>query len=166
MFIEVLANMTWFSILLFLIGMILVIVELYVPGFGVPGVVGAVSLIAFIIVTGQNTAQRIILAGIILVICAVLFVVFFTLLSKRRLPKSLILETSEEGFSGTRDMQFLMGTVGTLLSTCRPAGNADFNGMKLDVVSRGEFIEKGATVEVIEIEGNRIVVKETIGTNE
>ena len=166
MFIELLAYMSWFSILLFAIGITLVIIELYVPGFGIPGIAGAISLIAFIFVTGRNRAHYIILAGIILVICAVLFVIFFVLLSKKRLPKSLILETSEEGFSGTRDMQFLMGTVGTLLSTCRPAGNADFDGMKLDVVSRGEFIEKGVKVEVIEIEGNRIVVKETTGASE
>jgi membrane-bound ClpP family serine protease len=32
--------------------------------------------------------------------------------------------------------------------------------LKLDVVSRGEFIDEGATVEIIEVEGNRIVVKE------
>ena len=159
-FIELISNITWLSIILFVIGMVLVIIELYVPGIGIPGAVGGVSLIAFIIVTGQNAAQRIILAGIILVICIILFVIFFTLLSKKRLPKSLILETSEEGYSGTSDMQFLLGKVGTALSTCRPAGNADFDGMKLDVVSRGEYIEKGATIEVIKIEGNRIVVKE------
>ena len=161
-FFELLSNITWLSLILFAIGIILVIVELYVPGFGIPGIVGAVSLIAFIMVTGQNPAQRLVLAGIVVVICIVLFVIFFILLSKKRLPKSLILETSEEGFSGTVDMQFLLGKVGTVLSTCRPAGNADFEGMKLDVVSRGEFIEKNATIEVIEIEGNRIVVKEKI----
>jgi membrane-bound ClpP family serine protease len=158
------ANITWFSLLLLFIGIILVIIELYIPGIGIPGIIGAVSLIAFIFVTGQNTAQRFILAGIILLLCIILFVIFFTLLSKKRLPKSLILQDSEEGFTGTEaeDLQYLLGKTGSVLSTCRPAGNADFSGMKLDVVSRGEFIEKGATIEVIEIEGNRIVVKEIV----
>ena len=159
-FIEILANITWVSILLFILGLAFIILELYTPGIGIPGFIGGVSLIAFILITGQNATQRLILTGILIVICAILFVIFFTLLSKRRLPKALILDTSEEGFTGAEDRSFLLGKTGVVLSTCRPAGNADFDGLKLDVVSRGEFIEKDKKIEVIEIEGNRIVVKE------
>jgi membrane-bound ClpP family serine protease len=159
-FMALLGNITWLSILLFVIGIFLIVVELYVPGVGVPGIVGTISLIALILVTGQNAVQRIILASILLVICVLLFLIFFVFLSKRRIPKSLILETSEEGFAGTADNSCLVGDVGIVLSTCRPVGNVDFDGKKLDVVSRGEFINEGATVEIIEVEGNRIVVKE------
>ena len=159
-FMEIIDNLTWFPILLLILGLGFVIVELYAPGFGIPGVIGCTSLVGFILIAGQNTTQRLILAGILIAICAILFVLFFTLLSKKRLPKSLILDISEESYSGAEDMQFLLGKTGIVLSTCRPAGNADFNGQKLDVVSRGEFIEKDAKIEVIEIEGNRIVVKE------
>jgi membrane-bound ClpP family serine protease len=159
-FIEILSNITWVSILLLILGMAFVVLELYTPGIGIPGFIGGVSLIAFIVITGQNAAQRMILTGILVVICAILFVVFFVLLSKRRLPKSLILDTSEKGFTGSEDRSFLLGKTGVVLSTCRPAGNADFDGLKLDIVSRGEFIEKDRKIEVIEIEGNRIVVKE------
>ena len=159
-FVAILANITWISILLFILGMVFVMLELYTPGVGIPGIIGCVSLIAFIFITGQNTTQRLILTGILIVICAILFVLFFTLLSKKRLPKSLILDASEEGFSGVEDFSYLLGKIGTVLSKCRPAGNADFEGKKVDVVSRGEFIEKDAKIEVIEVEGNRIVVKE------
>ena len=41
----------------------------------------------------------------------------------------------------------------------RPAGTADFEGVKLDVVTEGEFIEKGRPLEVIRVEGRRIVVR-------
>jgi membrane-bound serine protease (ClpP class) len=41
----------------------------------------------------------------------------------------------------------------------RPAGRADFGGEVLDVVTQGEFIETNQTVEVVEIRGNRVVVK-------
>ena len=160
-FLELLHNITWVSILLLILGLGFVVLELYTPGIGIPGIIGGISLIAFIVITGQNASQRLILTGILIVICAILFVIFFTLLSKKRLPKSLILDETEEGFTGSEDRQFLLGKVGIVLSTCRPAGNADFDGTKLDVVSRGEFINKDAKVEVIEIEGNRIVVKET-----
>ena len=159
-FFEILAGITWVSILLFIIGIAFVILELYTPGIGIPGLIGGLSLIAFIFITGETASQRMILTGILIVICAILFVIFFTLLSKKRLPKSLILDASEEGFTGAEDKQYLLGKTGTVLSKCRPAGNADFDGKKVDVVSRGEFIEKDKKIEVIEIEGNRIVVKE------
>jgi len=159
-FMEIIINITWFSIMLLVLGLVFVIIELYTPGIGIPGIIGFISLVGFIFTAGNNTAQRLMLTGILVVICAILFVIFFTLMSKKRLPKSLILDTSEESYSGAEDMQFLLGKTGIVLSTCRPAGNADFNGQKLDVVSRGEFIEKDAKIEVIEVEGNRIVVKE------
>ena len=158
--IAILANITWVSILLLILGIGFVIIELYVPGIGIPGIIGGLALIAFIIITGQTATQRVILSGVLIVICAILFVIFFVLLSRRRLPKSLILEASEEGFSGVEDIPDLLGKIGIVLSTCRPAGNADFDGLKLDVVSRGEFIERDRKIEVIEVEGNRVVVKE------
>jgi membrane-bound ClpP family serine protease len=136
----------------------MVIFELYTPGFGVLGVLGFITLIICVLYTAETVIQGIILTSIFFVILFILFVLFFSLLSKR-LPKNLVLQETEDGFTGIEDMQFLLGKIGTIVSTCRPAGNADFDGVKLDVVSRGEFIEKGKIVEVVEIEGNRIVVR-------
>jgi len=67
--------------------------------------------------------------------------------------------SAESGFSGAEDMQYLLGKAGTTLTPLRPSGNADFDGVRLDVVSRGEFIDPGTPIEVIEVEGNRIVVR-------
>ena len=160
-FIELISNISILSIILFIAGISLIIVELYSPGFGAPGITGLLCLIICIFVTVQSVMQGIILTGIFFAIIIILFIIFFVLLSKGRVPNKLVLKESEVGFSGAEDMNFLLGKVGTVVSTCRPAGNVDFDGVKLDVVSRGEFIEKGITVEVIEIEGNRIVVKQT-----
>ena len=52
-----------------------------------------------------------------------------------------------------------LGRTGTALSPLRPAGIADVDGARVDVVSDGEFIEAGAPVEVIRVDGNRIVVR-------
>ena len=40
----------------------------------------------------------------------------------------------------------------------RPSGVADFDGVRLDVVSDGEFIDKGTPLVISKVEGNRIVV--------
>ncbi len=53
----------------------------------------------------------------------------------------------------------LLGTKGALEADCRPAGIARFAGRRVDVVSRGEWLTKGATVEVIEVQGNRVIVR-------
>jgi len=161
-FIELLSNISALSIIFFAVGIVLIIIELYQPGFGVFGIAGILSLIVCIFVTAQTIIQGIILTGILFVIVMILLLIFFAFVSKGRLPKKLILqesETLEQGFSGTEDMKYLMGKAGVVTTFCRPAGSADFDGVKLDVITRGEYIDKGTHVEVIEIEGNRIVVK-------
>ena len=161
-FTEMLGNITIASIILFVLGIVLVIIELYEPGFGIFGALGLICLVVCVLLTAQTVMQGIILSGILLVILVILLIVFLVLVSKSRLPKKMILHEStsaELGFSGTEDMKYLLGKSGTVVTVCRPSGNVDFDGVKLDVVSRGEFIEKGTEIEVIEIEGSRIVVK-------
>lgn len=56
-----------------------------------------------------------------------------------------------------------MGKTGITLTNLRPAGTARIDGRRVDVVSRGEFIEKDKPVLVIAVEGNRVVVREGEG---
>ena len=53
-----------------------------------------------------------------------------------------------------------LGKEGVVLSTLRPAGIAEFDGVRLNVVSDGEYIRKNAQVRIDKVEGARIVVKE------
>lgn len=57
-------------------------------------------------------------------------------------------------------MERFLGKEGTALSVLRPSGVANFDGIKLDVVSQGDFILKGTKVKIIKVEGRRIVVSE------
>jgi membrane-bound serine protease (ClpP class) len=54
----------------------------------------------------------------------------------------------------------LLGAIGEAATTLRPAGKARFGDQFLDVVAEGSYVNAGKRVQVIEIEGNRIVVKE------
>ena len=51
------------------------------------------------------------------------------------------------------------------MSPLRPAGIADIDGKRVDVVSQGEWIDATTPIEVIRVDGNRIVVRHvrTIG---
>ena len=53
----------------------------------------------------------------------------------------------------------MVGQAGTTMSTLRPAGKARIGEKTYDVVAEGDFIEKGRRIEVMEVKGNRIVVK-------
>ncbi len=53
-----------------------------------------------------------------------------------------------------------VGDWGVAESPLRPAGKAIFGDDYLDVVTDGSFVDKGKQVRVIEISGNRIVVRE------
>ena len=70
-------------------------------------------------------------------------------------------DTIEEKSTSLSDAaaQELIGLEGECLTALRPSGNADFDGRKLDVVSAGEFIEKGSRVRIEAVEGLRILVK-------
>ena len=52
------------------------------------------------------------------------------------------------------------------MSALRPAGIADIGGARVDVVSDGEFIEPGAAVQVVRVDGNRVVVRRAAGSEE
>lgn len=159
---EVFTNLSTWSVILFILGFLLVIVEMFNPGFGVPGALGIVFLIVGVIVTAETVEQGILMGVVILAILAVMLTIVLYSASKGRLSKKLILKDAtdrQSGFSGTEDMKYLLGKSGKTVTPLHPAGCADLDGVRLDVVTRGEFIEKDVPVTVIEVEGNRIVVE-------
>jgi membrane-bound serine protease (ClpP class) len=52
-----------------------------------------------------------------------------------------------------------LGQTGTAISPLRPAGIAEFDGARVDVVSDGGFVDAGSPIEVTRVDGNRIVVR-------
>ncbi|MBA7711530.1 hypothetical protein ES703_120496 [subsurface metagenome] len=94
----------------------------------------------------------------------VLLGVFLKLFPRAPFFNRLILtssEASQEGFT-VQSLEIangLIGERGTAVTQLRPAGKAEIGGDILVVETDGEFLEKGKTVEVIEVSGNRIVVR-------
>lgn len=150
------------SAILFALGFILVIVEMFHPGFGAPGIIGGILLVLGIIFTARNLLEALIL--LLIIIAALGAVLTFVLQSatKGRLSKTLILSNSQRkdnGYIGTEDLNYFLDKEGTAYTVLRPAGIADFSGVKMDVVSEGDFIQKGTKIRVVKVEGRRIVVK-------
>ena len=137
----------------------LFVVEILNPGFGLPGIAGIVLLAADVYITAR-TVQEAMILGLIAALIVLIFLVFGArLISKGKLPKSLILDQAEEDYRSSEDLSALLGTTGKTLTVLRPAGMAELGGRKVDVVTRGEFLEKDSLVEVVEAAGGRIVVR-------
>jgi membrane-bound ClpP family serine protease len=146
-------------------GFFLVIVEMFHPGFGVPGIFGGILLIAGVALTATSVIEVLIMLVFIISVLGVMLTIVLRSATKGRLSKRLILretQKKEAGYIGTEDLKYFVGQKGVTITILRPAGTADFNGIKLDVVSEGEFISKDRKVEIIKVEGRRIVVRETI----
>lgn len=152
----------WLELLLFFGGILFLLFELYVPGFGLFGISGIVAVLTSVFLTlgGDLTALNI-LAGS-LAAAVVFFLFMLKYLPSSGLWHRLVLkdaETTGNGFVSGQDYTRYLGKEGVVTGILRPAGTIDIDGMHLDVVSEGQFIEIGKKVKVVSINGTRIVVQ-------
>jgi len=99
---------------------------------------------------------------ILLVIVGLAMYISIKSATKGRLSRSdLILKgelSREEGFIATDQYDQYLGKEGITLTVLRPAGMAEIEGERVNVVSDGNFIDKGVRVRVREVEGPRVMV--------
>jgi membrane-bound serine protease (ClpP class) len=161
----------WEEMLLIGIGLILLAIEVFlVPGFGIFGGLGIAALLGGfgLSLVGAGATWAVILFALGQVLLALLIAIAVALAFLRVVPRlpfgrPLVLETglpAESGYASAPEAdRHWLGKRGTAASTLRPAGIAHFNHDRVDVVTEGEFIEAGEAIEVIRVDGNRIVVR-------
>jgi membrane-bound serine protease (ClpP class) len=131
-------------------------VELFLPG-AVIGTVGFLAVVGSIVYAFMVDNQRL---GILLTVVGIVSVPFFFMAWKGVLSRYFALKSDEKGFSPSSTVtDELVGAEGVALSPLRPSGIARLQERRCDVVTRGEMLEKGTRIVVIEVSGNRIVVK-------
>ena len=149
----------------FLVGIGLLVLEAFMPGFGLPGISGIVMEIVAIALTWVNHGPVAALGLTIIVLSLIAIAISMSLRSatKGRLSRSKIIlkerESNEAGYRSAEDMQVFLGREGETTTVCRPTGMAEFDGVKLNVVSDGEFLPAGTRVRIVQVEGSRIVVR-------
>ena len=152
--------MNWVSIIIFLvIGAVLIALELVALPGGVAGILGAVAMIVAI---WQSYAQYSTLAGNIVLIASVVVVLaILLLLMRNKTWRKIGLKEEVDSKVNTVDENIIaVGATGTTVSRLAPAGKAVINGQTCEVHTVSEFIDENRPVEVIKIEGYRILVKE------
>ena len=144
-----------------LAGVILLIVEAFMPGFGVPGISGIILLLAGVAMTWYEYGAMVGLGPTVAVLALVGVAISVSLksASSGRLSKSdLILNDTETPPSENADMQLLVGKEGVVKNTLRPVGTAEFDCGKLHVTSDGEYVSEGQKVRIVRVEGTQIFV--------
>lgn len=151
------------AILLFLLGLVLLVVEVFIiPGFGVAGILGLLSVGAsmFMSFPDPRSAIQAIAITVVAVVVVVLF--FLKRFQKSSLWGRVILSQQQDGDEyrpASIDYTSLVGATGQARTQLRPSGSVEVNGEFYDAVSEGAMIPVGATVRIIKVEGTRIVVR-------
>lgn len=161
----------WEELLLVSIGLGLLAIEIFViPGFGVAGIAGIIALLAGLTLglVGHGATVRAVAGAGGRVAISMFAALAASIVMLRYLPRfpigrRLMLETELAAGGGyasapERDASWL-GREGRTLSPLRPAGFAEIDGERVDVVAEGEMIEAGAAIVVSRVDGNRIVVR-------
>ena len=147
-------------------GLALLIVEVFMPGFGIPGISGIILLIVSAVLLWINAGPLAALGLVVVIVALIAILLSITLKSAAngRLSKSPIIlkdaERPEDGYLASNDMSIFIGREGETRTVLRPSGIADFDGVRLNVVSDGMYIKQGVRVRIDRVEGSRIVVEE------
>jgi membrane-bound serine protease (ClpP class) len=178
----------WVEVALFILGILLLLVEfLILPGFGIAGILGIVCILAGLFgMLIKNPPDKLpwpedaiawsdFTWGVVgLSLGFVGFIVMAWLLSKYipriKFLSGLILVPTVPTQSGgmpasmttapeSKTVNVNIGDTGVVVSTLRPTGKARFGEAIVYVVAEAEFLDKGTKVQIIEIHGNRVVVK-------
>ncbi len=145
-------------IVLAILGLVMLFAEILMPGFGLFGILGTISLFGSLVLTYR-------LYGMVtfLIMLAAMVVIFFAMVyvaKKSGLYNKVILKDRQEAKDFDESvLQGLLGQVGITQSTLRPFGVAEFDGKMVDVCSQGDFIDRGEKVQVVQITGKTVTVK-------
>ncbi len=160
-------NTTMISVLVFLLGVILILIEFVVPGFGAPGICGIISLCLGIILAMGDIYFAVISFAISLILSILVGLFMFKMGMESEFLKKLELltsSTSSEGYISQEIPNLEIGNVLISVTALRPTGYAenvgfDKNPEKFEVISSDGFISKGKEIIVSRIEGSRVYVK-------
>ena len=145
-------------VVLVALGVLAIFLELLMPGWdsyiGVFVGIAAFGIAAAVAVITIDNAMFFVGALVALLVVGGYGMYFF--IKRRQLHGSIILTDVDD--APQIDVSGFMGMEGKALTLLRPVGEVDFNGVRMQVSSTGQFIEKGTKVRVTEAQANRIIV--------
>jgi len=148
-------------IIAFVIGSGLILVEAFIPGFGVAGICGIVLEIVALrccwLLFG-TVPTLLALLGVLLLIGLAIFLSYRSAMNGRLSRSHLVLKETEAAAEDSK-LDHWIGQEGIAVTALRPAGQIEIGGTRLNAASTGDFIEKGSPVLVTGMEGDHYVIR-------
>lgn len=146
------------------LGLVLVMAEVLFPSFGILSVLATAAFVGAVVLAFREDTDT----GVAFVVSIALGVPVAILAGMRLFPSSPVgkkmiargLSFPGRAATDPRDLG-LVGASGVAESDCRPSGVGRFEGRRVSVVTRGEWVERGRPIRVLEVRGNRVVVTAT-----
>lgn len=150
-------------VILQVVGIIVLIAEIILPSFGVLTVlaVGLLGYSLYLVFTGISASAGILFVLADIIILPIILFMGIKLLARSPVTLKTTLSKTNGYSSQSEELTAYMGQTGTAISDLRPSGTARIGGARVDVISRGEYIDKNSPLTVIAVDGNRVVVRKT-----
>ncbi|MEN8136359.1 MAG: NfeD family protein [Thermodesulfobacteriota bacterium] len=145
-----------------LAGVLIIIAEIFLPSGGLLSLVAAAlfGYSLFIVFHDISTmaGTYFVLADLFLI--PILVVVGLKILARSPATLQNTLSSASGVVSQSPGLENFLDCVGKSVTDLHPGGTAIIDGQRVDVVSRGEYIEKNKDIVVVEVTGNQIIVRE------
>ena len=155
-------NALYLPIILQLVGILVIIAEIILPSGGVLSLLAAglfgYSLYIVFVDVSSSAGMVFIIADLILI--PILVYVGLKFLAKSPVTLRTELSKKDGVISQSPDENDYLGKGGRALTDLRPSGVALIDDERVDVVTRGEYLESQASIVVIGVRGNQIIVKQ------
>jgi membrane-bound serine protease (ClpP class) len=161
---DVIPDIAW-AILLLLIGLSLVVLEVFIPSGGIIGILSAVAMIAALVMAFQESSTTGPMVGFVFAAVTVfavptLIAVAFKFWPRTPMGKAFLGDLPTDADVLPEDpRRGLLGRVGAARTKMLPSGAVEVDGQMIDAVTQGQAIEPGTYVVVIEVRANRVVVR-------
>ncbi len=143
-------------------GVALLVVETFVPGFGLPGISGIVLLVAGVVLTWNTygMAAGLSVSLIALALAGIAISLSIKSAAHGKISQSALILKDELPGAENEELAALLDQEGITTSVLSPVGTAEINGVRLEVISECAYLGKDVKVKVHRIDGNHIIVRE------
>ncbi|MFJ9383133.1 nodulation protein NfeD [Peribacillus sp. NPDC101481] len=156
------------SLAMFIIGVILVLIEFFIPG-GIIGLLGFTAIVGSLFLATGDPVHMTISLLIAVTVSILVFILLVKVFGKQmKFFRKMILTDAtktEQGYVSNPNRLDLLGVEGKALTDLRPSGTALVKEERVDVVTEGSFISKGSSIVIVKVEGSRVVVREIPDSN-
>lgn len=156
----------WFilGLCLIILAAVLLVVEIFVPSFGLLSICAIASLAGGIwLFFKESTAAGWIGVGIAVVVVPIVWIITYRLFPKTSFGRSVTLEGPErdrgDAIPDTKDLAKILGETGIVITPLRPVGMCEFDGERLECVAERGYVDKEEKIVVIHVEGTQLTVR-------